>query len=1508
MNSNQDGNTTANDVAAYQDTLIAARLPEWLRGASVEQLHALGEALVPSLYFNARVREVLAGLQSVEQFAATRLQWALDDTFGAGLDARSLRLRWGHREPVVTAQPIGYPVTQPIYTERPLLEAALRNFSESEALPGGQLAGNRLVQPQPSERTLPSATRFAALCRKLDLGGRYQHYLDSILQADDKTSDDPQRRTSLLSLMARASRHSMLADAHVAHIKGMLGTDEHRLLVRLCNLKGGLKLGEHPLRVRRLSLLGCRIEQIVVLDVRDERYSPIYTSSAKVLVHIPGEPEAPWQVFPSIRHFANHLGKRLRTPSYQLFFSRFVRRRVSLAFFSQVDDGYRGLSDLANIDLEERLEDYALPLFDTLAAARIAQIKDDAAMIAVPTAQLDQQVQAEHDRRLAVEGWALLNLAGFFVPALGVALLAITAWQLLGEVFHGVEAWHEGDGGEALEHLLNVATDLAMLAATAAGIRVAQRAWSRSTWVDGLIPVQLDDGSHKLWQPDVTRYRTGAPPVLAMRDEAGIYRLGQQRWVEMDGHHYPVRQRPDDSWCLATHGGHGPRLVHNGAGAWRLWCEQPLHWDGVPYLVRRMGGLFSRLDDRQVDLLMAAHDLDAGQLRGLHVHGQKPDAEWVDSAIRLEAAGRVERLAVALAEGRTVDDAPAMRQLLALAPGGILDDEGLAELTRLRCNELFVALYDARQPVDDPSTAQLRRQFPGLHRLAAEALLRQAHARDRRTLIDSGRVPLRLAEAARASVRRIRQARACEGFYLAVPQTSDLARCALTLSEHLPGASAGLRWRLHEGSLAGPLLLESAGQGGRELSLVHQAGRFQLFEAGGASLGGPGDLFDVMAAAYDVGHRQASGLGEPFAATLRAMLGALAGPHRAQLAQVLGERLEMHWFRPPQRLPDGRIGYPLSGRGQGSPRRLGLFAMVRALYPTFDDAQVATWLEQVRQSGRTVEAELARLGAELEALSAHLNRWCGMARNRLQRAERRSFANGLQACWQRRTLRTHVNLGATYRLTMRNLSIENLPALPGGIAFAHVRELSLMAVGVREVPDDFLRAFSQVRILELSNNQLVRVPEGLVHLPMLRELDLFGNQIVLDAAQARRLSRCQHLEYLNLSYNPLGRGFSVNDMPRLRRLMLRQTGLEDLPSGLLARFELTLADLRDNRIQRIRPGFYRAPSWVSACIRLEGNALREADAQRLQAFRVDHGWPTDAEEVTSLGAARQRWLDAAGSLARADQSSMWDELETYENADDFFSLLRRLLQTAEFQQHREALARRVFALLQAVCDNDSLRDELFTQASLPVTCQDSAALTFSALELRLLVWQARNQAASGGERSALLRLGRQLWRLDEVDRIAERDYQARRTAGADPDQLEVVLAYRVGLREVLDLPAQPSDMLFAEVAGLDQARIDHARDEVLAYETPGRLGQSLVDRDFWREHLLHVHGDRFEALDADFHARVEALMASAESMSEGSYLEAMNAVQTERDVARRALLLKLTNAALADEPGPSGQR
>ncbi|MNM07946.1 E3 ubiquitin-protein ligase ipaH3 [compost metagenome] len=1475
---------------AYQDGIIHQTLPAWMQAATAGQLQALGEALRRSLVCRQQLKAAMAHVQGLDTFASKALEQALNTRFKANFNVQAWTFTAGYREPVINAQPVGAHLTDVVYASMPMLEAALRNFTLEQVASGGQFRGNHLSSTVQDSIVPPSAQAFAQCCRELDLGGQYQRYLLGCLQP---------------GLLASSARWNMLVDACKARIQGILSEDELQCVAGLCHEDTLRPLDGASVVAKQLKVLGCDLEQIVVLDIVDEGL--LRRSSKRILVYIPGDPLGPWSGFDNVQRFARKLlGQRLREPAYQRFFSRFVRRRDSQRFFVPVIDGYRDLASWANIDLDPHVRPYRqapLSLFDLLAQRRIEQIEDDAAMIAVPVAALDREVQRQHDQRLAAEGWTLLNLAGLFVPIIGAGLLALTAWELLGEVFHGVEAWHDGDDSAALDHVLNVAVDVATIGVTALAIRTVSRAWQGSALVDSLVPARLEDARQKLWQQDLSAYRS-QPAAGALRDAEGISRLDDQAWIEMDNEYYPVSQRAEDGrWQLRPREGHGPVLSGNGDGAWRLWSEQPTQWDGQYYLFRRFGQRYQALNEEQIDDVLAIHGMDADQLRALHMDGRAPEALIVDSIVRARLGQHVRLMIEYLRSGQSITDLSLLEEARRLPGAAGLTDQALAEHIWAQRRQLLEQVYDRLQISAHPGVVALRRRYPALHRRAAYAVLGMSTAAERQSVLDGTRIPARLDALVRAQLLRIRMTRVHEAFRLDVAQPADLALVVLGLLKYLPGASAGVRWRLFEGSVQGSVLFASE-EGASTFDLCHLQGRFQRLDAHGVTQGEPGELFEVMAHAYTEQQRAALQVAEPFAHNLRVQLARLAARHRGRVEQLLDPGKRAGGFRAPRRLADGRIGYMLSGRSPGSTRPQALFVRVRALYPGFTDAQVLAWLSEARQAGLRVDHRLDRLEQELQALDSALYRWVRQPAPAGVEDERLYFRESLIRCWQRMSVGAPaVNpQEARFRLSMYAVVPGRLPELPAQVSFAHVHELAFLGMALDDVPHGFLRAFPNLRILELSGNQLTRLPNGLEQLEFLRELDLFNNRIVLNDAQADVLTRCDSLEYINLSYNPLGRSFALGNLNRLRRLHLRSADLGDLPQGVLDSPQLQLADLRDNRIARLPERFFRAPEWIRRSILLADNPLPEGQARRLRP--ASGGAVLPVQEPAD--AVRQRWLGSAANSLRDEMSACWADVERAPGARDFFDLLQRLSATADYQQRGPALASRVFAILQAMRDYAGLREELFSHSRVQ-GCQDSAALCFANLELRMLVWRARGAASADGQESALLRLGRQLWRLDEVDRIAVQDIQQRRVAGANPDEIEVGLAYRLALQAPLDLPIEPGAMLFSEVAGLTTARLEQARQRVQAAETAERLAQSLVAREFWQEHLLRSEVARFERLDAPFHERLAALMED-QQLPDSERVASMNQVGDQRTAARQALLLELTRARLQPPSARPGDR
>lgn len=1478
---------------AFQDDLIAKRLPDWLHELADASLAALCAALKTSLDCRQRLRARWRRVQGIEAFVGAALQDAFDKRFATKVDVATLWFRHGYPVPLrgqyFTTR---VPVSGTDYAQTPLVEAAMRNFVASESVDTGQPRGNGLLKGDGGRLDQPSASEFARLCRELDAGARYQRHLDAVF--------DPPGEQSMRAVLAGLLHSTLVVDACKANVDGILSAAELDLLLRVCSDGDSQVPGDAPVVVKRLRVLGCALEQVIVFDVIDQGW--LRNTSQRIFCYIPGDPHGPWSAHPDLEHFSRkRLGRHLRDGAYLTFFSRFLRRRDSQRFFSTVIELYRDVAIWATRDLQVHMHPIALPLFDQLAAARIAQIKDDAAMIAPPVAQLDRAVQQAHDRYLAAQGWLLAGLAGFFIPAVGAGLLAVFAWDLLTEVFHGVESWHDGDTSAALDHLTHVARDLAVVAVTAVGVSAVRHAWGRSVLVDSLVPAQMENGKTKLWNQDLAAYRSEAPLLAARQAGDGVQRQAGQAFIEMEGQHYAVQQRSEDgAWQLCPQAGFGPVVHGNGAGAWRLASAQPSCWQGARLMFSRLGRPFNELDAARVDAALSIHGIGASNLRALHMESQAPDPWLCDSVERLQLEARISRAITDLRSGVGSEDHELLRHAQRWPQMLGLEGPRLAEQIGLYRRPLLQALYDSGQEADTVAIATLRRAFTGLHRRAAQALLQGADADDYRRLAETGRIAMRLAEGARASVARIRTVRVLEALHYDMPQSADLARVVIGLLEAQAGASRPIRWRLLDERVGGPVLV-AGGEPAMTTSLLHLDGRYVRLDSHGNAVGAIGELFEVMAAAYDEDQLMELGLDAPSAASLRVAVRRRAVADRPAVERLLSPR-QPGAMRPTSRLQDGRFGYLLNGRLPDRVWRRGrpqaLVDRAHSLFPALDQAELDTWISAVQASGRRVEEILTTLRGQSELLAEHMERWVTSASRGEAQEQRRYFSDALIRCWQCSTFEESVDRSPPIELWWSQMGTRpgTLPELPRLIRFNRVSVLSLRSMALEAVPDSFLEAFGNLRVLELPGNRLTRLPAQLRYMRRLECLDLYNNQIALDPGQITVLAGCEALTYLNLSYNPLGRTFSVGAMARLSELRLNSCRIGALPHGALECPRLVALDIRNNLITALPEGFYQALPWTRGRVWLQGNPMTSEQHQRLRLAVAQQVAPAQVIEPDIL--PRMRWLDVIGDRHRDELGSTWAQVDGNERGEAFFHLLTGLTETADFRSPAGArdLAYRVLDMLQAMDADAGLCNELFACAR-DVTCQDSITLRFSDLEVRLLVWRAQQGNVGGNRERALLYLGRQLWRLEAVDRIALEDVQAQRATGGNPDEIEVVLAYRLALRRELDLPLRINDMLFRNLAGVGTRQVAQARERVLAAEGSETLARSLAERDFWCQHLRQAYQTRFDAFDAPYHARMEALMADR-SLSEAVRLGQIGQVQEERMLAERTRMLEMTRHAL----------
>jgi hypothetical protein len=215
-------------------------------------------------------------------------------------------------------------------------------------------------------------------------------------------------------------------------------------------------------------------------------------------------------------------------------------------------------------------------------------------------------------------------------------------------------------------------------------------------------------------------------------------------------------------------------------------------------------------------------------------------------------------------------------------------------------------------------------------------------------------------------------------------------------------------------------------------------------------------------------------------------------------------------------------------------------------------------------------------------------------------------------------------------------------------------------------------------------------------------------------------------------------------------------------------------------------------------------------------------------------------------------------------------------------------------VINAAHAHTELREVLFNQAVHGVTCGDGAALLFSVLQVRALVFEAT--LASGEEQTALLlKLAKGLFRLDEVEKAAFVDIAARTEA---VDAAEVQLVYRTRLAQALELPGQPKGMRFAPLAEVSADALAVTEQAILAMDGTPAMIDAVVARDFWVEGLrkAKAYEARFAALDNSYYNLLTALDADALSgaINSAAYTKKLEQLMARRRAAEKRLVREIT--------------
>ncbi|PMX02847.1 hypothetical protein C1X59_07580 [Pseudomonas sp. FW215-R2] len=645
---------------------------------------------------------------------------------------------------------------------------------------------------------------------------------------------------------------------------------------------------------------------------------------------------------------------------------------------------------------------------------------------------------------------------------------------------------------------------------------------------------------------------------------------------------------------------------------------------------------------------------------------------------------------------------------------------------------------------------------------------------------------------------------------------------------------------------------------------------------------------------------------------------------------------------PRHRTPPTESGSVIARRLLPLPPRLpavegpaGWGARLRRLRPQYDNTRAQQAIERMQGAGLTEVQISARIDAweqTFESLTRRLNDWLFTHETRgmdwvVSSRTRQIAAQRIIECWREGTIDWN---GVTDReLNLDGLQVGNLPELTD--VFPAVSTLNLAGVKLStDGSNAFLRAFTQVRRLNLSGNHLPVIPEPVGQMRRLARLELSFTGLADSAALFQTLEGLTQLQWLDLSHNSL-RAFSVARLGRLERLDLRDNLLTAWPEGVLQAPHLQAIDLSNNEISSIPTQLYdgshaaliagsnlsenyemsqqsliRLREYADAQGRRDALGMTYADIDRMiddldsttesddEDLRIDSE-PDEVLPALAEAVLEQQvtpWIENIPQEDALRYRAMWQRLAVEPDNEAFFHLLSRMPDTEEFRVFRADLTRRVWEVVEAADGSQELRDTLFSMATTHTTCVDGRTLALSEIEVKVYEYNALRHLQPGlaAKGRALLDLSRQLFRLGEVEKLAARSMDRH----ADP--AEVRLQYRIGLTSGWDdgllLPGQPSHMRFARpIRGEDLAA---ARAAVVKAEKGEGFYEELISRDYWVQYLTGKYPDELGALKRSSDEKLQRLEDEYEDVTSAAYQEAVQMLEVERSIERNQQLIALS--------------
>ncbi len=333
-------------------------------------------------------------------------------------------------------------------------------------------------------------------------------------------------------------------------------------------------------------------------------------------------------------------------------------------------------------------------------------------------------------------------------------------------------------------------------------------------------------------------------------------------------------------------------------------------------------------------------------------------------------------------------------------------------------------------------------------------------------------------------------------------------------------------------------------------------------------------------------------------------------------------------------------------------------------------------------------------------------------------------------------------------------------------------------------------------------------------------------------------------------------------------LDLSYSNITSLPEGLEVRgsLDLSYSDITSlpeqlvvgHDIDLSYSDITSLPNWITTLgprsdgnmrqINLTGTRLSEDIISRLRAapapgIQFHFSWAAAVPTLTfpNLAEALTFWITAANdpTLIKPD-ISIGDD-----NLGDVLEFLSRLISTAEYKNltARPLLAKRIIEAFSLMTKDDEIKQRILDLIYEGLgSCDDRIISASEQIELAVLLHQIEHSSHTEKE---LKQLGKSFLLLEMVNKKAKEHIG---TLGW-VDEIEVYLAFQIGLADRLKLPIKTRNMIFRTLAHVTDIQIAAAGTNVETECTDAKLNAFLETWSPWMKHQRSLLVPAYEKLE-----------------------------------------------------------